>query len=143
MPSNLLREFRNWLRPAEHGDAPSVVPYDEEPIASASPYALVIEDEPGICKVISMTLAAMGVEAECYHTAREGIAALERRLPAIIFLDIALVEGDMGGHLNHHRHCRMKYDPVKCGAQGNAPLKCVGAPACEAQGAVVIIAARI
>lgn len=94
MPSNLLREFRNWLRPAEHGDAPSVVPYDEEPIASASPYALVIEDEPGICKVISMTLAAMGVEAECYHTAREGIAALERRLPAIIFLDIALEGSD-------------------------------------------------
>jgi len=96
MAAKLLEGFRNWLRPAEYAEAPSVIPSDDEMVAPAtgSPYALVIEDEPGICKVISMTLTAMGVEDECYHTAREGIAALDRRLPAIIFLDVALEGSD-------------------------------------------------
>jgi EAL domain-containing protein (putative c-di-GMP-specific phosphodiesterase class I)/FixJ family two-component response regulator len=94
MPAKLLEDFRNWLRPADHADAPSLAPLDADPIASASPGAFVIDDEVGICKVIAMTLAGMGVEAECFHTAREAIAALEQRSPAIIFLDVALDGSD-------------------------------------------------
>ena len=93
MAPRLLKEFRNWLRPAD-SRAPSVDPYDEPLLPSPSPYALVIEDEPGICKVIAMTLSAMGVESECVATARDGIAAIERRLPALIFLDVALDGSD-------------------------------------------------
>jgi len=41
-----------------------------------------------------MTLATMGVEAEKFHTAQSAVAALDPRLPAIIFLDVALQRSD-------------------------------------------------
>ena len=63
-------------------------------MASASPHAFVVDDEEGICKLITMTLAKMGVEAEKFHTAQDAVAALDRRLPAIIFLDVALQRSD-------------------------------------------------
>jgi len=54
----------------------------------------VVDDEEGICTLIAMTLATMGVEAEKFHTAQEAVAALDRHLPAIIFLDVALLRSD-------------------------------------------------
>ena len=54
----------------------------------------MVDDEDGICQLIMMTLATMGVAAEKFHTAPEAVAALERRLPAIIFLDVALKKSD-------------------------------------------------
>jgi EAL domain-containing protein (putative c-di-GMP-specific phosphodiesterase class I)/ActR/RegA family two-component response regulator len=95
MTAKLLEDFRNWLRPAEHPGAPSIAPsLDDEPIASSPPHALIVDDEPGICKVIAMTLTAMGIESECFHSARDAVAALQARLPAIIFLDVALEGSD-------------------------------------------------
>jgi len=41
-----------------------------------------------------MTLATLGVGAESFHTADEALSGLDRRTPAIIFLDVALKKSD-------------------------------------------------
>ncbi len=56
--------------------------------------AFVVDDEDGICKLITMTLATMGVASEKFHTAPDAVAALDGGLPAIIFLDVALKKSD-------------------------------------------------
>ena len=95
MAAKLIENFRNWLRPAEHVDAPSLAPLAEDgPAAPTSPHAFVVDDEVGICKMIAMTLAGMGIESECFHTARDAVAALKQRLPSVIFLDVALEGSD-------------------------------------------------
>jgi len=58
------------------------------------PLAYVIDDEAAICQIVSATLNGLGVESESFHTAGEALAALERRLPAVIFLDVALLQSD-------------------------------------------------
>ena len=68
MAAKLLENFRNWLRPAEQADAPSLVPSpDDASVASLVGHALIVDDEVGICKIIAMTLTSMGVESECFH----------------------------------------------------------------------------
>src|SRR5689334_3267049 len=57
-------------------------------------HAFIIDDEEGICRLITLTLAALGVKSEFFHTAGEACAALEHRRPALIFLDIALKGSD-------------------------------------------------
>src|SRR5262245_2394769 len=57
-------------------------------------YAFIIDDEEGICRLITLTLAALGVKSEFFPTAGEACAALEHRRPALIFLDIALKGSD-------------------------------------------------
>lgn len=95
MASKLLQDVRNWFRPESTDDAPSLIPSDDEDFAPApSRNAFVIDDEEGICKVIIMTLASMGIEAEKFHNAKDAVAALDRQLPAIIFLDVALEGSD-------------------------------------------------
>src|SRR5256885_6965702 len=94
MPTTLLEDIRNWFWPLDSGEDVTLAPLVENQMAAASPLAFVVDDEDGICKLITMTLAKMGVEAEKCHTAQEAIAALDRRLPAIIFLDVALQRSD-------------------------------------------------
>ena len=94
MPTTLLQDIRNWFRPLDSGEDVTLAPLAENQMASASPHAFVVDDEGGICKLITMTLAKMGVEAEKFHTAQDAVAALDRRLPAIIFLDVALKRSD-------------------------------------------------
>jgi EAL domain-containing protein (putative c-di-GMP-specific phosphodiesterase class I)/ActR/RegA family two-component response regulator len=95
MAAKLLENFRNWLRPTDPVDAPSLAPSaDDEPTAPLSAHAFVVDDEVGICKMIAMTLTSMGVESECFHNARDAVTALEQRLPAIVFLDVALEGSD-------------------------------------------------
>lgn len=62
--------------------------------AEAQRYALVVDDEDGICRIISLTLAKLGVETDTFSTAKEAIAALDRRWPHVIFLDVALKNSD-------------------------------------------------
>jgi EAL domain-containing protein (putative c-di-GMP-specific phosphodiesterase class I)/ActR/RegA family two-component response regulator len=57
-------------------------------------HAFVIYDEEGICRLITLTLAALGIKSEFFHTAPQAVAALEHRQPALIFLDIALKGSD-------------------------------------------------
>ena len=91
MPENLLDDLQDWpWKPGEdHQDATAL---GSAPALSRS--AFVIDDEEGICKFIAMTLANWGVEAESFHTAEQALEALDRRIPAIIFLDIALKKSD-------------------------------------------------
>jgi DNA-binding NtrC family response regulator len=58
------------------------------------PFAYIIDDESAICQIVSATLNELGVESESFHTAGEALAALDRRLPAVIFLDVALLQSD-------------------------------------------------
>jgi len=95
MSAKLIDDIRNWFRGSQSfDDAPSMVPEDAEPAMPAVPSAFVVDDEEGICKVISMTLASMGIETERFHNAKDAVAALDSHLPAIIFLDVALEGSD-------------------------------------------------
>ena len=94
MPTTLLEDIRNWFRPQDRGEDATLAPADTDGMAASSPHAFVVDDEDGICKLITMTLATMGVEAEKFHTAQDAVAALDQRLPAIIFLDVALQRSD-------------------------------------------------
>jgi EAL domain-containing protein (putative c-di-GMP-specific phosphodiesterase class I)/CheY-like chemotaxis protein len=93
MPTRLLQEIQSWFRRTDDGEDVTLAPEAEYP-APASPLALVIEDDEAICKVVAMTLSGVGIESECVHTAQDGIAAMARRLPSIIFLDVALKKSD-------------------------------------------------
>jgi EAL domain-containing protein (putative c-di-GMP-specific phosphodiesterase class I)/CheY-like chemotaxis protein len=95
MSAKLIDDIRNWFRSAQPADdAPSMVPSDVEPAAPAVPTAFAVDDEEAICKVISMTLASMGVETKTFDNAKDAVAALDDHLPAIIFLDVALEGSD-------------------------------------------------
>jgi DNA-binding NtrC family response regulator len=60
----------------------------------AAPFALVVDDQEDICRLVARTLAELGIESTSFATAKSAIASLDRRRPAIIFLDIALAESD-------------------------------------------------
>ncbi len=92
MPSKVLEGIRRWFQPIDSGEDITLAPASE--LQSVSPRAFVVDDEDGICKLITMTLATMGVEGEKFHNARDAVAALDRQLPAIIFLDVALEKSD-------------------------------------------------
>ena len=81
--------LRNLFRRTDSGEDVTLAP-----LAPAAPCAFVVDDEEGICKLISMTLATMGIASEKFHTAPEAVAALDKGLPAIIFLDVALKKSD-------------------------------------------------
>src|SRR3954466_16271408 len=93
MPTTLLEDIRNWFRPLDSGEDVTLAPAGPEAGAS-QPFAFVVDDEDGICKLVTMTLATMGIDSEKFHTAQDAVAALKRRLPSIIFLDIALQRSD-------------------------------------------------
>src|SRR6476469_6627497 len=84
--------LRNLFRPLDSGEDVTLAPL--EVAQSAAPCAFVVDDEEGICKVIAMTLTTMGVTSEKFHTAPEAVAALDKGLPSIIFLDVALKKSD-------------------------------------------------
>jgi EAL domain-containing protein (putative c-di-GMP-specific phosphodiesterase class I)/CheY-like chemotaxis protein len=84
--------LRNLFRPLDSGEDVTLAPL--EVAHPAAPCAFVVDDEEGICKVIAMTLATMGVTSEKFHTAPEAVAALDKGLPSIIFLDVALKKSD-------------------------------------------------
>jgi CheY-like chemotaxis protein len=63
-------------------------------VREAPPFALVIDDRDTFCKFVARTLARLGVESAAYATAKAAIAALDRRRPEIIFLDVALEQSD-------------------------------------------------
>lgn len=61
-----------------------------EPGSAHSPYCLVVEDDPAICKALSFTLRKLGIATdEIGHPA--GVdAALDARAPQLILLDLGL-----------------------------------------------------
>jgi EAL domain-containing protein (putative c-di-GMP-specific phosphodiesterase class I)/CheY-like chemotaxis protein len=92
MPAKLLEDIRSWLSTPGRSDGPGAsTPSVNSP---ASPCAFVIDDEEGICTFISLALTNLGVEPVAFHAAQPALAALDKRAPAIIFLDIALKQSD-------------------------------------------------
>jgi DNA-binding NtrC family response regulator len=68
---------------AEVADAKKVVPF-----------ALVIDDQEDVCRVVAMALRNLGVESTTFATAKPAVASLDQRRPDVIFLDVALDQSD-------------------------------------------------
>lgn len=62
--------------------------------AEASPFALVIDDDWDICQLVATTLGKLGIESASFSAAKPAVASIDRRWPAIIFLDVALEQSD-------------------------------------------------
>jgi len=58
----------------------------------ADSLALVIEDDESLCRFLSRLLTMLGMECCAYPSAATAIGSLDRRHPAIIFLDLTLRE---------------------------------------------------
>ncbi len=58
------------------------------------PAAFVIDDEVRISQFVTDVLATLGIRSQSFRTAKEAIAALERDMPSVIFLDVALLQSD-------------------------------------------------
>jgi len=56
--------------------------------------AFVIDDDTGVHTFVAATLAEHGIKAESFQTAKTALAAFDRVHPAIIFLDVALLQSD-------------------------------------------------
>jgi len=54
----------------------------------------VVDDEPAICRLVSVGLQSCGVEAESFGDVPALIAGLARRLPDLVLLDVSLGESD-------------------------------------------------
>jgi two-component system OmpR family response regulator len=62
--------------------------------ASSSPSVLVVDDEEHITELVAMGLSYNGFEVERVATGREALAAVERRRPDLIVLDVMLPDLD-------------------------------------------------
>jgi ActR/RegA family two-component response regulator len=80
--------------PPAAGGLTEAGPAAAETAGAAAPYALVIDDEEPICRLIAGALAELGIESATFPTAKPAIAALDERWPSIIFLDVALAQSD-------------------------------------------------
>jgi EAL domain-containing protein (putative c-di-GMP-specific phosphodiesterase class I) len=94
MTANLLDEMPFGFPPERRNDDVEPRPAEALRAAAARPYALVVDDEPGICQFIAMALGTMGIEAQSAPSAEQALASLRQRMPAMIFLDVALKKSD-------------------------------------------------
>jgi DNA-binding response OmpR family regulator len=64
--------------------------------ATESGYVLVVEDDDGICDVISTILTDAGYEAVCVQSAERALRLVEGRRPGLVLLDLSVA----GPHLD-------------------------------------------
>jgi DNA-binding NtrC family response regulator len=81
-------------RPDARGFGQGAVAAEAPNVKTSAPYALVVDDQADICRVVATVLADFGVESAAYVTAKPAIASLDRRRPDVIFLDVALDQSD-------------------------------------------------
>jgi DNA-binding response OmpR family regulator len=82
-------------RPAGSPDMPVASPAVEPGAVNLDDlYALVVDDHDSICRLVAMALASIGVDAASYVRVKAAIASLEHKQPDVIFLDMALTDGD-------------------------------------------------
>jgi len=62
--------------------------------ASEAAFALVVDDERNISELVAAALGELGIESATFSTAKSAVASIDRRWPAIIFLDLALEQSD-------------------------------------------------
>lgn len=72
---------------------------------------LVIDDDPGACKIIAATLTQLGYQAVCAKNGVEGLSALKDERPSAIVLDLLMPEMDGFEFLERLRDLR-DVDPV-------------------------------
>ena len=58
--------------------------------AAAVARVLIVEDEPKLAKLLDDYLRASGYETDCVDDGREVVAAVQRRRPDLILLDLML-----------------------------------------------------
>jgi DNA-binding NtrC family response regulator len=63
-------------------------------VAADSHLAFVIDDDASVRQFIAASLAQMGVNVKAFQTAKEALSALTAGHPAIVFLDVALLQSD-------------------------------------------------
>jgi DNA-binding NtrC family response regulator len=90
---------RDWLWPPKGAPAAAQPLQGQAPAGAAvdaplDRFAYVVDDNEAICRVMALTLATLGVESETFHTAKDALASLAHRRPAVIFLDVALSQSD-------------------------------------------------
>ena len=70
-------------------------------LSSASQHlALVIDDDARVYEFVAATLAEHGMKVESFQTAKPALAAVDAAPPAVIFLDVALLNSDAIDVLN-------------------------------------------
>jgi CheY-like chemotaxis protein len=82
------------LSPAAQSDVHLVVAVETANMENAAPFALIIDDQEDICRIVATALADVGVESAAYLTANPAISSLDQRRPDAIFLDVALEQSD-------------------------------------------------
>lgn len=80
--------------PPEAGGVPDAGLAATATAAPGAVFALVIDDEESICRLIAASLAQLGIESAAFPNAKLALAALDQRRPSIIFLDVALAQSD-------------------------------------------------
>lgn len=55
---------------------------------------LVIDDDPGMCSMMSRKIKSMGHEIECAYTVKEGLGKTGETIFDVIFLDVSLPDGN-------------------------------------------------
>jgi EAL domain-containing protein (putative c-di-GMP-specific phosphodiesterase class I)/FixJ family two-component response regulator len=94
----MLEEIRHWLRPpaaqVEDAPAPKAAPSFEDVAKIGPPLGFVIDDDEGVSRFVMRALESLGLEARRFRDAPTAVAALDVRLPEIIFLDVALEKSD-------------------------------------------------
>lgn len=91
MSNKIVEERAAPLSPEHHGDDRIGTGAQA---GEAAPFALVIDDQEEICRLVATTLAELGIESAAFQSAKPAIASLDQRRPAIIFLDVALDQSD-------------------------------------------------
>lgn len=56
--------------------------------------ALIVDDEVGICKMLSYQLRKQGIDSAVTHTISDGLASYKPEEHSIVFLDINLPDGN-------------------------------------------------
>ncbi len=59
-----------------------------------APKALIIDDEPDICDLISLSLASMNIQTQSAHTFKEAEQLLSTQVYQLCFTDLRLPDGD-------------------------------------------------
>jgi DNA-binding NtrC family response regulator len=59
-----------------------------------APFALIVDDQENVCRVVATALTDLGVESASHATAKPAIFSLDQRRPDAIFLDVALEQSD-------------------------------------------------
>lgn len=84
-------------RPADERSTPIACDADAD---STERLALVIDDDARVYEFVAATLAEHGMKVASFQTAKPALVAVDAAPPAVIFLDVALINSDAIDVLN-------------------------------------------